>query len=87
MFQSGFTTLIISDEKMEGIIRTVTSLDHLSLFIKDVSETIQNEAKKQKGGFLSKLLGTIGVSLLGNLLTRKGTIRAGEETIRAGEKF
>ena len=87
MFQSGFTTLIISDEKMEGIIRTVTSLDHLSLFIKDVSETIQNEAKKQKGGFLSKLLGTIGVSLLGNLLTRKGTIRAGEETIRAGQKF
>ena len=85
VFGSGFTTLIISDEKMEGIIKTVTSLDHLTLLIKDVSETIQNEAKKQKVGLLSMLLGTLSVSLLGNLLTHNGTIRAGEGTIRAGE--
>ena len=70
---------------MEGIIKTVTSLDHLTLLIKDVSETIQNEAKKKKVGLLSMLLGTLSVSLLGNLLTHNGTIRAGEGTIRAGE--
>ena len=45
---------------------------------------IKNEAKKQKGGFLSMLLGTLGASLLGNMLAVKGAIRAGEGTIRAG---
>ena len=59
----------------------------IGLLIKGVSETIQNEAKEQKGGFLSMLLGTLGASLLGNLLTGKGTIRAGEGTIRAGRNF
>ena len=43
--------------------------------------------KKQKVGFLSMLLGTLGASLLGNLLTGNCTIRAGEGTIRAGESF
>ena len=52
---------------------------------KSVSETIQNEAKEEKGGFLSMLLGTLGASLLGNLLAGKGVMRAGEGTIRAGE--
>ena len=55
--------------------------------IKDVSETIKNEAKEQKGGFLRMLLGTLRASLLGNLLTGKGTIRAGEGAIKAGEHF
>ena len=55
--------------------------------IKGVNDTIKNEAKEQKEGFLSRLLGTLGASLLGNLLTGKGTIRAGESTIRAGQKF
>ena len=55
------------------------------LLIKGVSETIKNEAKKQKGGFVGMLFGTLGVSLLGNLLTGKGTIRPGEGTFRAGE--
>ena len=50
-------------------------------------ETIKNEAKEQKGGFLSMLLGTLGASLLGNCLTGKGTIRAGEGTIGASENF
>ena len=53
--------------------------------IKSVSETIKNEAKEQKGGFLSMLLGTLGASLLGNLIAVKGTIRAGKGTIRTGE--
>ena len=46
-----------------------------------------NEAKEQKEGFLGMLLGTVGASLLGNLLTGKATIRAGEGTIRAGHDF
>ena len=53
--------------------------------MKGVTETIKNEIKEQKGGFLSMLLGTLGVSLLGSLLTGKGTIRAGEGPARAGE--
>ena len=84
MFGSGFTTLIISNEEMEDI-KIVKSLEDSGLLIKGVSETIKNEAKKQKGGFLCILLGTLGASLLGNLLTGKGTIRMGEETIRAVE--
>ena len=52
--------------------------------MKGVSETIKNETKEQKGGFLSMLLGTLGASLFGNLLTGKGFARAGEGTIRAG---
>ena len=50
-----------------------------------VTETIKNETKEQKGGFLSMLLGTSGAPLLGNLLTGKGTVRAREGTVRAGE--
>ena len=52
--------------------------------LKGVSETIQHEAKEQRGGFLSMLLGTLGASLLGDILSGKGVIRAGEGTIRAG---
>ena len=84
MFGSGFTTLIISAEQINDIMKIVKPLEEFGLLIKSVSQTIKNEGKKQKGGFLSLLLGTLGASLLGNLLTRKGTIRAGEGTIRAG---
>ena len=55
--------------------------------IKCVGETIKNEAKEQKTGFLDVLLGTLGASLLGNLLTSEDTIGGGEETIRAGYDF
>ena len=57
------------------------------LLIKGNSETITNEAQEQKGGFLSMLLGTLSASLLGNLLTAKSNIRAGVDTIRAGQDF
>ena len=87
MFGSGFTTIIIYNEEMEDIMKIVKSLAESGLLIKGVRETIKNEAKEQKGGFLSILLGTLGASLLGNLLTGKGTIREGEGTIRADEKF
>ena len=53
--------------------------------IKGVSETIKNEAKKQKGGFLSMLLSTLDDSWSGYLLTGKDTIRAAEGTIKEGE--
>ena len=87
MFGSGFTTLIISNEEMKDMMKIVKSLEYSRLLIKGVTETIKNEAKEQKGGFLSMLLGTLGASLLGNCLTCKGTIRAGEGTIGASENF
>ena len=53
--------------------------------MKGVTETVQNELKEQKRGILCMLLGTLGTSLLGNLLTGKGTKRAGEGVRRAGQ--
>ena len=72
MFGSGFTTLIIFNEEMKDIIKIVESLKDSGLLIKGVSETIKNEAKEQKGGFPGMLLGILGTSLLGNLLTGEG---------------
>ena len=78
---------------MKDIIEIVKSLEDSGLLLKGVSETIQNEAKGQKGEFLSMLLGTLGASLLGNSLAGKGMIatshgrginRAGEGIVRAG---
>ena len=79
MLGSGTTTLIISNDEMNDIIKIVKSLEDSGVILKAVSETIQHEAKEQRGGFLSMLLGTLGASLLGNLLTGgTGVIRAGE---------
>ena len=79
MLGSGATTLIISNDEMNDIIKIVKSLEDSGVILKGVSKTIQHEAKEQRGGFLSMLLGTLGASLLGNLLTgRKGVICAGE---------
>ena len=79
---------IISNDEMDDILKIVKSLEDSGVLLKGVSETIQNEAKEQRGRFLSMLLGTLGASLLGDLLTKnlsgKGVIRAGERTIRAG---
>ena len=82
-----FTTLIISNEEMNDVMKIVKSHEESGLLIKGVSEAIKNEAKEQKGGFLSILLGTLGASSLGNLLTAKCTITAGEGTFRSGENF
>ena len=68
---------------MKDILKTGKSLEDSDLLLKGVSKTIQNEAKEQKGGFLSMLLGTLGASLLGNILAGKGMNRAGEGFIRA----
>ena len=72
---------------MNDVMKMIKSLDGSFLLRKGVSEAIKNEAKEKKGGFLSMLLETLGVSLLGNLLTGKGTIRAGENPARAGQDF
>ena len=63
---------------MEDIIKIVTSLEDSGLLLKGVNETVQNEVKEQKGGFLSMLLGTLGAGLLGNRLTGEGVYRAGK---------
>ena len=80
---SGRTTLIISNDVMEDIIEIVKSLKNSGLLLKEVSEAIQNESKKQKRGFLSMLLDILDTSLLGNILADKGMNRAGEEFVRA----
>ena len=74
---SGNKTLIISNEEMNDIMKIVQALEDSNILLKGVTKTIENEIKEQKGGFLSMLLGTLGASLLGNLLTGKGTERAG----------
>ena len=83
---SGNTTLIISNDEIHDIIKIVKSLEDSGLLLKGVTETVQNEVKEQKGVFLSMLLGTLGASLLGNLLTGKGIYRAGKGkgVLRAG---
>ena len=81
------TTLMISNDEIGDIIEIVKSLEDSGLLLEEVTKTDQNEIKEQKGGFLSMLLGTLGASLLGNLLTGKGIYRAGKGKgiNRAGE--
>ena len=90
------TALIILNDEMEDIIKIVKSIKDSGLLLKNVRETIQNKAKDQTGGFLSMLLGTLGASLLGNILADKGAItkrgnektrskRQGRGTNRAGD--
>ena len=75
---SGNTTLIISNDESHDIIKIVKSLEDSGLLIKEVTETVENEVKEQKGGFLSALLGTLGARLLGDLLLGKRIYRAGK---------
>ena len=85
------TTLIISNDEMDDILKIVKSLEDSGVLLKGVSKTIQNEAKEHRGGFLSMLLGALVASLLGDILSKglsgKGVIRAGEGTITAGYGF
>ena len=72
---------------MDDILKIVKFLEDSGVSLKGVSETIQDEAKEQRVGFLSMLLGTLGASLPGDILSKglsgKGVIRAGEGAIRA----
>ena len=70
------TTLIKSNDEVEDIIKAVKSVKDLGLLSKWVTETVQNEVKEQKGGYLSMLLGTLAASLLGNILTGRGIYKA-----------
>ena len=69
---------------MKDILQIVKSLEDFGILLEGVSETIKSEAKEEKGGFLSMLLGTLGASLLGNMLAGKGVVRAREVTVRVG---
>ena len=87
--------LIIEQEDMNDIMKIINALENSGILLKAVSKAIKNETKEQKGGFLSMLVGTLGASLLGNLLTGgKGIVRAsegsvarikGDGIVRAGE--
>ena len=80
---SGTTTLIISNEEMKDIMNIVQTLEDSNILLKGVTKTIKNKTKEQKGDPLSMLLGTLGASLSGNLLSGKGTVRYGEGIVRA----
>ena len=69
--------LIISNEEMSDVMKIVQALQDSNIILNGVTKTVENETKEQKGGFLSTLLGTLGASLLGNLLSAKGIVRAG----------
>ena len=77
--------LIIEEEDMQDIIKIIKELENSDILLKEVSKTIENAIKEQSRGFLSMLLGTLGASLLGNLLTGKGIMRAGDGIVRAGK--
>ena len=76
----------MSNDEINHIIKIVKSLEDSGLLWKLVTETVQNEVKEQKGGLLSMLLGTLGASLLGNLLAGTGIYRGGKGKgiVRAG---
>ena len=79
--------LIIEQEDMNDIMKIIKALEKSGILLKGVSKTIKNETKEQRGGFLSMLLGTLGASLLGNLLTGgKGIMRAGEGSVTSRAK-
>ena len=78
MYGLGNTTLIISNDDMKDLIKIVTTLEEHDILLKGISKTIKNQTKEQRGGFLSMLLGTLGASLLGTLLTGKGLYRTGQ---------
>ena len=82
----GRVKLVVEQEDMNDIIKIIEVLENSGILLKGATKTIENETKEQRGGFLSMLLGPLGASLLGNLLTGgKGIVCAGKGVIRAGE--
>ena len=77
---SGTKTSLVSNDEMNDILKIVKSPGDSGVLLKGVNETIKNEVKEQKEGFLSMLLGALGASLLENMLAGKGVIRAREGT-------
>ena len=58
-------------------MKIVQALEDSNILLKGVNKTIKKETKEQKGGFSGMLLGTLGASLLGNMLAGKRIVRAG----------
>ena len=87
MFGSDKTTLIISNEKINEIMKIVNSLEESGLWIKCVSEAVSNKAKEQKVGVLGMLLGTLGANLLANLLTHKVQLQRVNEQLGQMKTF
>ena len=78
MYGSGTKALIISNKELNDIMDIIQSLENSDILLKGVSKTIKNDINKQKCGALGMLLGTLGASLLRNLLC------SGSELFRAG---
>ena len=87
---SGTKTLITSNKEMNDIIKIVQALENSNILLKGATETIKNETKEQKGGFLGTVVGTLVSILIGNLLSGKGIVRTssrnkkGKEIVRSG---
>ena len=77
--------LIISNKEIRGIAKIFNSLKDSDQLIKDVTQTTENETKEQRGRFLSMLLDNLCLSLLENVLSRKGVTPAGDAVIRADD--
>ena len=87
MYGSRTAILIISDNDMNDTIKIVKALEDYDVLLKGITKTIKNETKEQKGGFLSMLLGTLGASLLGNLLSGQNLYRTGFGMYRTGYRL
>ena len=74
IYGSGTTALIILKEEMGDIMKIVKLLEESGLLMQGISETVKNETKEQKGGFLLMLLGILAPSLLGSAVTRREVI-------------
>ena len=77
---------LIIEQDLNDIIKIIEALENSDILLKEVTKTIENETKEQRGGFLSMLLGTLKASLLGNLLTGgKGMMKVGDGIVKAGD--
>ena len=76
-------TLIISNDGLNDLLKVIKSLENSGILYHGITETVKDEVKEQKGGFLSTLLSVVASALLSSMLSGKGVTRAGEGTIRA----
>ena len=84
VFGSGTTLLIFSNEKLNDIMKIITSLEDSGLLIKGINKKVENEVKQQKGGFLGILAAILSANLLGSTLARHRVVRSGDGVVRVG---